>query len=66
MKYLVDAWLERFDPIIRLFDAVTGKTLAEWRGADVQRLISDGTLEIADLDESACRLAGLEWQASPV
>lgn len=59
MKYLLDAWLERFDPVVRLLDAGGGNVLAEWRGDAVRRLIADGVLELAEPGESALRLAGL-------
>lgn len=65
MKYRVDAWLERFDPIVRLLDGVSGVLVAEWRGDDVRRLFADGTLEIANLAESVCQLAGLDGEAVP-
>ena len=60
MNYLVDAWLERFDPIVRLLDGVSGSAVAEWRGDEVRRLLADGSLEIANLAESVCQLAGLD------
>lgn len=65
MKYLVDAWLERCDPIIRLLDGVSGRTVAEWRGDEVRRLFAEGSLEMAGLTESVYRLAGLDGDAVP-
>lgn len=66
MKYFVDAWLERFDPIVRLLDAVSGRTVAEWRGEDVRRLIAEGTFDVADLGNNACRLVSLELDIAPI
>lgn len=66
MKYFVDAWLERFDPIVRLLDAASGRTVVEWHGEDVRRLIAEGTLDVADLGNSACRLVGLELDIAPL
>jgi len=66
MKYFIDAWLERFDPIVRLMDAVSGRIVIEWHGEDVRRLLADGTLDVADLGNSTCRLVGLELDIAPI
>lgn len=66
MKYFVDAWLERFDPIVRLLDAASGRTVVEWRGEEVRCLIAEGTLDVADLANTACRLVGLKLDITPI
>ena len=53
MEYMVDAWLERRDPVLRLIDAKSCATLAEWRGETLRNLLDKGFLELDCLLESA-------------
>jgi hypothetical protein len=53
MRPLIDAWLERHDPILRLLDADTGRELARWGPDRVRPMLEAGTLWLPDLlDES--------------
>lgn len=53
MEYMVDAWLERRDPVVRLIDMKNCATLTEWRGETLRKLFDEGFLELDCLLESA-------------
>lgn len=58
MEYLVDAWLERRDPVVRLIDAKNRTTIKEWRGETLRKLLDEGFLELDCLLESALQFLG--------
>lgn len=62
MTILIDAWLERRDPTLRVWDCDRHEVLVEWRGAKLRCLLEQGSLELDDL-------AGSVWsllrQSSP-
>lgn len=49
MRLIVDAWLERSEPLVTLRDAESGRALARWQGATVGRLLEEGGLALEDL-----------------
>ncbi|MFA7240973.1 MAG: hypothetical protein WC091_12750 [Sulfuricellaceae bacterium] len=58
MEYMLDAWLERRDPVVRLIDVENRATLAEWRGEPLRKLLEEGFLEWDCLLESALQFLG--------
>ena len=58
MEYMVDAWLERREPVVRLIDMKNCATLAEWRGETLRKLFDEGFLELDCLLESALQFLG--------
>ena len=46
---IVDAWLEREEPIIRLHSGMSEALIAEWRGSAVYELIEQGTVTCNEL-----------------
>lgn len=49
MTILIDAWLERSDPALRVWNCDRGEVLVEWRGAGLRHLFEQGLLELDDL-----------------
>ena len=58
MEYMVDAWLERRDPVVRLIDMKNCATIKEWRGETLRKLFDEGFLELDCLLESALQFLG--------
>ena len=58
MEYLIDAWLERREPVLRLIEVKSRTTLAEWRGETLQKLFDEGFLELDCLLESVLQFLG--------
>lgn len=58
MEYLIDAWLERRDPVLRLIEVKSRSTLAEWHGETLRKLLDEGFLELDCLLESALQFLG--------
>lgn len=56
MTILIDAWLERRDPLVRVWDCDKHEVLLEWRGARLRNLLEQGLLELDDLAESVWSL----------
>lgn len=52
MTILIDAWLERRDPALRVLNGDTREVLIEWRGMALRGLFESGLLEIDDLATS--------------
>ena len=44
MKLIIDAWLERPVPYLKIVDCETGITLARFEGAELQRLHTEGVV----------------------
>lgn len=42
--FKLDAWLERRDPMLRIVDEGSDRTVAEWRGEALQELLESGVL----------------------
>ncbi len=64
MQLMVDAWLERREPVVKLVETGSRLTLAEWRGDKVRQLLDEGLLELDCLLESVLQVAGLGGQAT--
>lgn len=56
MTILIDAWLERRDPTLRVWDCDSHEVLVEWRGATLRGLLEQGLLELDDLAGSVWSL----------
>lgn len=56
MTILIDAWLERRDPLLRLWDADNHVVLVEWRGDRLRSLFEAGLLELDNIAESVWSL----------
>lgn len=56
MTILIDAWLERREPSLRVWDCDRHEVLVEWRGASVRNLLEQGLLEMDDIEESVWSL----------
>lgn len=56
MTILIDAWLERRDPRLRVWDCDNHEVLVEWRGANLRWLLEQGLLELDDLAGSVWSL----------
>jgi hypothetical protein len=50
MKYIVDAWLERPDPQIRILDPRSGAIRLAWQPERVRELLDSGRISAADFD----------------
>lgn len=64
MQFMVDAWLERREPVVKLVETGSRLTLAEWHGDKVRQLFDDGLLELDCLLESVLQVAGLGGQVT--
>ena len=51
MRAIIDAWVERHDPLVRLLDADTGAELLRWGPEQVRLMLEEGTLWLPDLTE---------------
>lgn len=49
MPFLIDAWLERREPRVRVLDRKTGMTLRQWNARDIERWCTGGEICIEDL-----------------
>ena len=49
MNYIVNAWLERDEPQLKVTSNLTGQVLIDWRGEKVRQLIDNGELDVAEL-----------------
>lgn len=58
MVYMIDAWLERRDPVLRLIDVENRTTIKEWRGEALRKLFDEGVLELDCLLEGVLRFLG--------
>ena len=56
MTILIDAWLERHDPSLRVWDCDKHEILVEWSGTSLRDLLDQGLLELDDLAESVWSL----------
>ena len=51
MRLKIDAWLERKDPYLRVFDADTGRELVRWEVTQLRDMLDRGEICLADIDE---------------
>ncbi|MDD5391274.1 MAG: hypothetical protein PHD37_18205 [Gallionellaceae bacterium] len=56
MTILIDAWLERREPSLRVWDCDAREVLVEWHGANLRSLLEQGLLELDDLADSVWSL----------
>ncbi|OMH30344.1 hypothetical protein [Motiliproteus sp. MSK22-1] len=49
MSYVIDAWLERGDPQLKVTSERTGQVLVDWNAVTVRELIESGQLDVAEL-----------------
>jgi hypothetical protein len=49
MKLILDAWLERCSPRLKIVDTDTRNTIAHFEGAEVGQLFADGVLTLGEL-----------------
>ena len=51
MQFVIDAWLERKDPLIRLLNAETGREIFRCSSERLQPLLESGQLSIEDIED---------------
>ncbi|MBZ0105612.1 MAG: hypothetical protein K8H84_08265 [Sulfuricella denitrificans] len=51
MTILIDAWLERCEPILRVWNCDRREVLVEWRGTNLRNMFEQGLLELDDLTD---------------
>lgn len=51
MNYLINAWLERDQPLLEVREAHTGRTLLRWEGNAQCKMLERGELILADLND---------------
>ena len=49
MSYVIDAWLERADPQLKVTSERTGQVVVDWKAVRVRELIDSGELDVAEL-----------------
>jgi len=49
MSFLIDAWLERKDPVLRLLDSKSGMVLREWDANAINKWTESGEICFEDL-----------------
>jgi hypothetical protein len=49
MPFLIDAWLERKDPMLRVLDRKTGMVLRQWDAHAIQQWCDSGEICFDDL-----------------
>ncbi len=54
MSYLIDAWLERPDPYLRVTHRHTGVSVIEWRDQRVRALLERGVICPSELQQCSC------------
>ena len=64
MYLIIDAWLERKDPQIRLIDAGTGQEVFRLGTGQVRALIDSGELYTKDLEEASLSCSELFYLMS--
>ncbi|MFC3608750.1 PA4570 family protein [Stutzerimonas tarimensis] len=52
MTYLIDAWLDRRDPYLRILHRETGAVCALLKGETLEELREQGGLDLHDLESS--------------
>ncbi len=50
MTYLIDAWLDRPQPYLRIINRLTGNVCLQVQGEDLEDLREQGALDIHDLN----------------
>ncbi|MFT6913926.1 MAG: hypothetical protein ACJAWL_000212 [Motiliproteus sp.] len=56
MTYIVNAWLERDQPWLKVSDRRTGSLIMEWSSEQLRALFASGELCLEDLQGSETRL----------
>lgn len=51
MSYMIDAWLERPDPYIRVVHKERRISVLQWRGRQVREMIDNGMICVLDFAE---------------
>ncbi len=51
MQFIIDAWLERKDPILRLLNADTGKEIFRCSCDQLQPLLESGQLTLEEIED---------------
>jgi hypothetical protein len=54
MSYIIDAWLERPDPCLRITHCHTGIRVLEWRNERLHTLLEQGVICAHDLQQPQC------------
>ncbi len=54
MSYIVDAWLERGEPQLRVTSEQTGQVVIDWKAERVREAIETGAINVSEL-QSATR-----------
>lgn len=49
MTYMIDAWLERSNPFLRIVECATGQTCARIDASELQAMRDQGDLNLEDL-----------------
>lgn len=57
MRCVIDAWLERSDPFLRLLDAETGEEILRFGTAWVQSLLESGALSLEEIQDEGLSYA---------
>ena len=52
MNFIVNAWLERADPLIQIFSAHTGDVLLSLDAAAVSSLLEEGDVTVTELQQT--------------
>jgi len=55
--YTIDAWLERRDPVLRVFDTDSGAELMRWTGDALRDMLDNGELLLQDLHDVSLSLS---------
>ena len=53
MTYQIDAWLERSDPYLRIFDRQSGVVVMEWRNQRLKGLLEQGDITRQELEDKS-------------
>lgn len=55
--YTIDAWLERSDPILRVFVTATGEEIIRWSGNTLREMLERGDLLLQDIGDLSLSLS---------
>jgi hypothetical protein len=55
--YTIDAWLERKNPILRVFHVPSGLELIRWSGDTLRDMLEQGDLQLQDLQDHSLSLS---------
>ncbi len=57
--FIIDAWLERKDPCLRVIDAEDGRVVMQIEGDRLQQMMDQGDLDPSELMQSRSNLKNL-------